>query len=651
MYCAVFFFGEGSFTILSSINSPKDLKQIPESQLPELSEEIRKKILAVVAKNGGHLASNLGVVELTIALHRVFSSPEDAIIFDVSHQCYAHKLLTGRYGQFDTLRKHGGISGFTRTQESEHDYFDNGHSSASVSQALGLLTAWNLQDKAGKVVAVIGDGALTGGMAFEALCHAGQLSKKLIVVLNDNQMSISPNNGSLSRYLSRLTMTRTYQTFRYRIDHLVDKLPNSERHLGKFIIRFKRALKGFLLSNNLFSDLGFEYVGPLDGHNIPELEQVFRRVRNLPKPVVVHVRTTKGKGYSPAENDPATFHGIGPFQISDGTFEKFDTLSFTESFSHALISLAEKNPHIAAITAAMAKGTGLDAFSRRFSERFFDVGIAEEHAVTFAGGLAAGGMVPVVAIYSTFIQRAVDQIIHDVALSSRGVVLCFDRAGVVPNDSETHQGLFDIALLRSVPNLTILAPASAKDLERCLAWAVELKKPVAIRYPKMSCPSETDAFASPVEIGRGLLVRAEDVVPTLAAEDVQKKVLFVTTGGFYTETVQAVRSLAMEEIYADIYSLRFIKPLDENYLVSLAEKYAAVVLAEDGVALGGVSEYIQNVLFSRGITNIAVKAFPDAFLSHGTRDEICSDAHMSPRDLAGAAKRLLQGVQDKNCLK
>ena len=588
------------------------------------------------------MASNLGVVELTVALHRVFSSPRDAIVFDVSHQSYAHKLLTGRYELFDTLRKHGGISGFTRTQESEHDFFDNGHSSASLSQALGLLVAWELQKRKGKVVAVIGDGALTGGMAFEALCHAGQLSKNLIVVLNDNQMSISPNNGSLSRYLSRLTMTRTYQSFRTRIDHLVDRIPNSERHLGKFISRVKRAFKGFLLSNNLFSDLGFEYVGPLDGHNIAEMEEVFKRVRNLSKPVVVHVRTIKGKGYSPAENDPATFHGIGPFQISDGTFEKFDTLSFTECFSRYLIRAAEKNPKIVAITAAMAKGTGLDAFSRRFPDRFFDVGIAEEHAVTFAGGLAAGGMLPVTAIYSTFMQRSVDQIIHDVALSSRPVLLCLDRAGVVPSDGETHQGLFDIALLRPVPGLTLLAPATARDLELCLDWALSAAKPVAIRYPKMSCPSENEAFSVPPEPGKGILVKVEELIPALASEGVEKKVLFVTTGGFYSESVQAVRALALEEIYADIYSLRFIKPLDEEGLIELAKKYRALVLVEDGVVTGGVAAYIQNLLLSHGIKHAGVKAFPDEFFAQGTRSEICEDALMSPRNLAEEAKRLLE---------
>ena len=593
-----------------------------------------------MAKNGGHLASNLGVVELTVALHRVFSSPDDAIIFDVSHQCYAHKMLTGRYAEFDSLRMHGGISGFSRTQESPHDFFDNGHSSTSISQGLGLLTAWNLQKKEGKVVVVIGDGALTGGMAFEALSHAGQLSKNLIVVLNDNQMSISPNTSSISRYLSRLTMSHTYQSFRYWVDGIVDKIPDSRRHVGKLIYRFKRAMKGLFLSTNLFSDLGFEYVGPLDGHDIAEMEKVFRRVRSLPKPVVVHVRTVKGKGYSPAENDPATFHGIGPFQISDGTFEKFDTLSFTESFSRALIPMAEQNPRIVAITAAMAKGTGLDAFSRRFPDRFFDVGIAEEHAVTFAGGLSAGGMIPVVAIYSTFIQRAVDQIIHDVALSNRAVVFCFDRAGIVPGDGETHQGLFDIALLRPVPNLTLLAPASAADLQKCLAWAVEQGTPVAIRYPKMSCPSEQNVFSEPLVVGRGVLVRTEDVAPALVAEGVRKSVLFVCTGGIGGEVVQAARSLAMEEIYADVYCLRFIKPVDEAYFAGIAGQYAAVVLVEDGVQQGGIGEYLQTVLFSRGITNVAVKAFPDVFLSHGTRSEIAEDAGMSPKDIADAARAL-----------
>ena len=363
-------------TILSNITSPEDIKKLNEKELYELASEIRKEIIEVVGHNGGHLASNLGIVELSIALHRVFQSPKDAIVFDVSHQCYTHKLLTGRYNQFDTLRKHGGLSGFTRTSESPHDYFDMGHSSTSISSALGLLTARSIQKQDGKVIAIIGDGAMTGGMAFEALSQAGQISKNLIVILNDNQMSISQNTGSFSKYLSRLTVTTHYQTFRNRIDHIIDKIPYLNKHLSKLIFRFKRGLKGLLLSNNLFIDLGFEYVGPLNGHNIKELEKVLRRVSQIPRPVVIHVVTKKGKGYSPAENDPVLFHGIGPFCISDGTVEKYDTKSFTEVFSETMLEIAKTNDKVVGITAAMAKGCGLAAFARHYPQRFFEIGRA-----------------------------------------------------------------------------------------------------------------------------------------------------------------------------------------------------------------------------------------------------------------------------------
>ena len=648
---AVFFFIFGGFfLLLSQINSPKDLKNIPKAKLPLLADEIRKKIIDVVGKNGGHLASNLGVVELTIALHRVFCSPEDAIIFDVSHQCYAHKMFTGRYKDFDSLRTYGGISGFTRRTESPHDYFDNGHSSTSISQGLGLLTAWEIQKKEGKVVAVIGDGALTGGLAIEGMNHAGQLAKNLIVVLNDNQMSISENTGSISTYLSRLTMSGFYQNIRHKIDRFVSKLPNSDRHLGKLIYRFKRALKGLLLSNNFFTDLGFEYVGPLDGHNIKEMESVFKQVKKLNRPVVVHIVTKKGKGYSPAENDPASFHGIGPFLISDGKVEKFDNLSFTESFSRAIVSLAEKNPKIAAITAAMAKGTGLDAFARKFPERFFDVGIAEEHAVSFAAGLSAGGLIPIVAIYSTFIQRSIDQIIHDIALPSFSCVFCLDRAGAVPNDGETHQGMFDICLLRPVPNLVVLSPATKLDLELCLNWAVLSSLPVVIRYPKTSCPSELEPFSHAVECGRGIFVSSSDFAPSLSVQFDenpaekklgQSKVLFVCTGGIFSEVVQAARSLLMEGVNADIYSLRFIKPFDEDYFYSFAKIYDSIVLVEDGVATGGVSEYIADFLHSKNIFNVCVKAFPQKFIAQGNRDQILQECGLSPRNIAEAALSLL----------
>ena len=631
--------------MLAEIHSPDDVKKLTNGQLTILADEIRKVIIDAVGKNGGHLASNLGAVELSVALHRSFSSPQDAIVWDVSHQCYAHKLLTGRYEQFSTLRQHGGLSGFTKKKESPHDFFDNGHSSTSISSALGLLTAWEYTGRTGKAVAVIGDGALTGGMALEALSHAGQLAKNLIVVLNDNQMSIGKNTGSLSRYLSRLTMTSSYQTFRHTVDHFVDKIPYFNKHLEKFIFRFKRGIKGLFLTNNLFVDLGFEYVGPLDGHDINELEKVFHHVKKLSRPVVVHVVTRKGKGFALAENDPAKFHGIGPFCVTDGTVEKADKVSFTQAFGSSLVRLAEKHKEIAAITAAMTSGTGLEPFSRKFPERFFDVGIAEQHAVTFGAGLAAGGMIPVVCIYSTFMQRAVDQIIHDVALQNLHVVLVFDRAGPVPQDGETHQGMFDIALMKTVPNLTILAPFSAKDLDHCLTWAIEeCRGPVVIRYPKGSCPSESIDFSVPVVSAKGVFIPCVEFAPSLApAENAvsEKKVLLACTGGFYAENITAARSLLLKGIEADIYVIRFVKPFDMQSFAELAGKYSAVLISEDGAENGGIGETIENALLLKGIKNVRLMAFPDRFIPQGSRSEICADCGLSTEDLVAEVLTLV----------
>ncbi len=638
--------------LLQNIHSPYDLKKIPEEKLPLLAEEMRNKIIEVVSKNGGHLASNLGVVELTIALHRVFNSPQDAIVWDVSHQSYPHKLLTGRYEQFSSLRTKDGLSGFTRISESPHDYFDAGHSSSSISSALGLLTAWNLEGRTDKVVAVIGDGALTGGMAYEALNHAGQLAKNLIVIVNDNQMSISQNTGAISRYLSRLTTTEAYQSFRYKVDKAIDYIPYINRHLGKFIYRFKRGLKGLLLTNNLFVDLGFEYVGPLNGHNIEQLERFFYRAKKIPRPVVIHVVTKKGKGYSPAENDPASFHGVGPFNISDGFVEKFDSLSFTEIFSRVMVSMGEKNPRLVAITAAMSKGTGLDAFARHYKDRFFDVGIAEEHAVTFAGGLASGGLVPVVAIYSTFMQRAIDQVIEDIALPCRHVVMVLDRAGAVPSDGETHQGIFDIVLLRSIPNLTMLTVCSAKDLEICLTWAVEKAKgPIVIRWPKMSCPSEIESFSSPIEEGRGLLIKAFEYAPAVSARfmDEQEKgdiketasILIVCTGSMYSEAITAARSLLLKDIQTDIYVLRFIKPFDNNYFVDIALSYTGVVFVEDGMKTGSFSLELQSLL-SKTKIKTSLLAFPDTFAKTGSRSQVLEEASLLHSYIEEAAISLLR---------
>ena len=629
--------------LLSKIHSPQNLKNLSQSEIIQLAQEIRKEIINVVGKNGGHLASNLGVVELTLALHRVFESPKDAIIWDVSHQCYTHKLLTDRYKDFQTLRQKDGISGFTNTQESVHDFFINGHSSTSISSALGLLTARELNNDSGKVIAVIGDGALTGGMAYEALSHAGQLCKNLIVVLNDNQMSIDHNTGAVSRYLSRLTMTGGYQTFRYKVDKLIDKIPYIGRPFEKFIFRFKRALKGLFLTNNLFVDLGFEYVGPLDGHNEALLEKVLKKVSHLHRPVVVHVITKKGRGYSPAENNPELFHGIGPFQISDGTVETFDTTSFTEAFSQIICQKAQENKDIVAITAAMAKGTGLTSFSIKYPERFFDVGIAEEHAVTFAGGLAKGGKIPVTCIYSTFMQRSVDQMIHDIALQKAHAVFMLDRAGAVPADGVTHQGIFDISLFRPIPDLEILSPVSQNDLKLCFDWAVDKGTCVVIRYPKLSCPTEFPQFSSPVELGRGIFMPCtEFVIENVTEKQLEahkNKILVVLTGGMYPEAQKAVRSVLLEDGYADMYILRFIKPFDESYFIELAKKYYGVVFVEDGVKIGGICEYLKSILAENGILNTKLLGFDDKFFSHGTRDEILEAAGLSVNHIKRAIKQ------------
>lgn len=617
-------------SILSGIRSPQDLRSLSNIELKNLSNELRKQIIEVVGTNGGHLSSNLGVVELTIALHRVFESPQDQFVWDVGHQCYTHKMLTGRFERFSTIRKKDGLSGFPKREESPHDSFDTGHSSTSISAAYGLLTAKKLRGEPGKVVAVIGDGALTGGMALEALSHAGQGQNDLVVILNDNKMSISPNTGALSEYLSRLTMGASYQRFRYRVDRVVRSIPLIGVFLAKIVHRMKRGLKGLVFKDNLFVDLGFEYVGPLNGHNIEELEKVLRDVRALKRPVVVHVLTRKGKGYSLAENDPSTFHGIGPFCISDGKVEKFDTTSFTEAFSRSLLEEASHDPLIVAITAAMAKGTGLAAFQHRYPDRFFDVGIAEQHAVTFAGGLAAGGMRPVVAIYSTFMQRAVDQLVHDAALQKLPVVFALDRSGAVPDDGETHQGLFDIALFRPVPGVSILAPASAREMSLMLSWALGRDEPVIIRYPKAACPTEQSAFDLPLETGKGVFTQRDGA-----------DILIACTGGIYAEVHEAANMLARSSLPVDTYNLRFIKPLDEDFLVSCASGYRAVLFVEDGSETGGIASDLASIVRERLPHVLAASmAFPDIFYPQGTRQEILSFAGLSAVHIYDEALKL-----------
>ena len=622
---------------LAEIKSPEDIKKLSQKEIYQLIKEIRTTIIETVGQNGGHLASNLGVVELTVALHRVFNSPKDAIIWDVSHQCYTHKLLTGRYSEFSTLRQNKGITGFTNTSESEHDFFISGHASTSISSALGLLTARRLQGKTGKVIAVIGDGALTGGMAFEALSHGGQLADNLIVILNDNQMSIDHNTGSISRYLSRLTMSKSYQSFRTNIGSLKKILPFKGRHVAKFIYRFKRSLKGLFFTNNLFTDLGFQYVGPLDGHNEVSLENVLKRVSHIRGPVVVHVVTKKGKGYKPAEENPGQFHGVGPFNKVCDTSEIKKSKTFTEVFSDLMIEYGERYPQLAGITAAMAQGTGLSEFSKKYPERFFDVGIAEEHAVTFAGGLAKGGMIPVTAIYSTFMQRSVDQLIHDISLQNVHGIFVLDRAGPVPGDGVTHQGIFDISLLRGIPDIKMLSPATEWDFHACFDFAVRSEKSVVIRYPKNACPEDRNEFKEKSQLGQGILIK------NLKGEKISEseKALIVCTGGMYSESLYAQKILEKENLISDIYSLRFIKPFDFEYFYNIAEKYKGIVFIEDGIITGSISCSIYEQLLINNYRNFKTGAFQEKYYPQGTRKEILQQAGIAPENIAAMVKEVL----------
>jgi 1-deoxy-D-xylulose-5-phosphate synthase len=622
--------------------------------LTRLAREIRERIIAVVSRNGGHLASNLGVVELTIALHRVFHSPEDRIVWDVGHQCYAHKLLTGRSGGFDGLRLRGGLAGFPKRGESSHDCFNTGHASTSISAALGLLAAAGLAGGTGRAAAVIGDGALTGGLAYEALSHAGQLGLPLVVILNDNKMSIGPNVGGLSKYLSRLSMKSRYQRFRGNFDALIKKIPLAGGPLFDVIVRLKRAVKAVFYTDNFFVDLGFEYVGPIGGHNILQLAEVIREAAELRKPVVVHVMTQKGKGYGFAEDDPGSYHGVSSFSADEGVAETAPPVvgsagsmavalaaepavsSFTQVFSAALVAAGRTDKRVAAVTAAMENGTGLLPFKRAFPERFFDVGIAEGHAVTFAAGMAAGGLRPVAAVYSTFMQRAVDGVIHDVCLQNLPVVFALDRAGFVSHDGETHQGLFDISLFRPAPNLTILAPAGREELALMLDWAVGRGGPVIIRYPKAVCPGGDPAFSLPLETGRGVWVRR-------AAGGGPSRVCIAFTGSLYSQALEAGAILA-GGIHADggmgvdLYNLRFLKPIDEAYLADVMSRYELVVFVEEGMKAGGFGEYAAELAARKGCScKTVVLGAGDGFEGLGRRDELLRDNGLDGAGIAAAA--------------
>jgi 1-deoxy-D-xylulose-5-phosphate synthase len=604
-----------------------------EQTLRGLAQEMRQLIMEVVSRNGGHLASNLGVVEIAIALHRVFRSPEDTIIWDVGHQCYAHKILTGRKDGFSTLRQRGGISGFPRRDESPHDAVQTGHASTSISYGLGLLTGRQMQSKPGRVIAVVGDGALTGGLAFEGLNSAGHAGRGLIIILNDNAMSIGRNVGAMSAYLGRLTTTRFYQLFRRRFDDTVRRVPLIGNELSGSVARLKKMVKALLFPETIFADLGFDYVGPIDGHDIRALTRIFRNLRNVEGPVVVHVTTRKGKGYPFAEDDPTRFHGITPFSLVDGKVEESLTLTYTEAFSRSVMEAAEADSRIVAITAAMTDGTGLRPMAAKLPGRVFDVGIAEGHAVTYAAGLALAGMRPVVAAYSTFMQRAVDQVVHDVAFPRLPVVFAVDRAGFVSGDGETHQGLWDISLFGSVPGLAIFAPASKGEMRLGLRWALAQERPVMLRYTKAACGPEPEELAAPLEEGRGVFVRF-----------FQSEVLLLSVGALLSEVLAASHLLNLAGISVDIYNLRFVKPIDEDYLASVLHLYRYAVMVEEGAARGGVGEHISRLLCNREERAVTFHplAAADEFPAQGTREQMLASAGLDGPGIASFVRRLCE---------
>ncbi len=619
--------------LLENIQSPQDLKKLELAQLEELAQEIRQFLIATVAQTGGHLAPNLGVVELTLALHRVYNTPEDKIIWDVGHQCYVHKLLTGRYQRFSTLRQYQGITGFPNPQESEHDAFIAGHSSTSLALAAGMAAARDLAGGKNAVIAVIGDGAMTGGMAFEALNYIGQTKRKLTIILNDNEMSISHNVGSLANYLSHVRLGSKYNRSKKELESLLDKMPNIGKTMQKVAYRVKGSLKHLFLPGMLFEDLGYIYVGPVDGHNLSELLEVLGLVNFARQPVLVHVLTQKGKGFEPAENNPGKFHGIGPFDVITGQTVPSSVPTYTQIFSQTLVKLAAKDEKIVALTAAMPSGTGLGSFAQAFPQRFFDVGIAEQQGVTMAAAMADQGLKPVVAIYSTFLQRAYDQLLHDVCLTSKPVIFAIDRAGLVGDDGPTHHGVFDLSYLRPMPNMVILAPRNENMLQKMLAAALQHReKPVAIRYPRgqaTGCKLENPVPA--LAWGKGEILRSGD------------DVLLLPVGVMCQRAEQAAELLAAEGIEAEIIDPCFIKPLDEELILNSVQKCSAVVTIEENVLAGGFGSAILELLQQRQLNCRLVRlGFADQFIEQGKRDLLLDKYGLSLNDIVKAVKNILE---------
>ena len=611
--------------MLEKIQKPNDIKKIPADQLPALAEEIRKFIIESLSKTGGHLASNLGVVELTIAMHRVFDLPKDKLIWDVGHQSYTHKILTGRKDGFETLRREGGISGFPKRSESDCDVFDTGHSSTSISAGVGYVRARELKKENYFVVSIIGDGALTGGMAYEALNNAASLKSNFIIVLNDNEMSITENVGGMSSYLSGLRTASAYTDFKMDVTKALNRIPGIGPGMVDAMRKTKSSIKQIIIPGMLFEDMGLTYLGPVDGHNIPQLIKTFQEAKRFEGPILVHVLTQKGRGYEPAMRHPARFHGAGPFDVKTGLPVGKSNPTYTDVFSTVMRKMGDRRKDVAAVTAAMMTGVGLKRFSNMFPDRCFDVGIAEEHAVTFAAALSLGGITPVVAIYSSFLQRAYDQIMHDVCMQNLHVVFAIDRAGLVGYDGETHHGIFDLSYLGSMPNMTILAPKNLWELSDMIKFAVDYDGPIAVRYPRGEAYTGLKEFRAPICLGKSEVIHEGSRVALLAVGSMVKM----------AEEVQKQLKERMD-MDAALVNARFVKPIDEELLRSFADTYELVVTLEENVKDGGFGERVLAFAEEEDLPfGVEIIALPDRFIPHGSVSYQMKQVGFTPEDICG----------------
>jgi 1-deoxy-D-xylulose-5-phosphate synthase len=617
-------------SILANVNVPQDIRDMDILSLNRLATEIREMIIETVSRSGGHLASSLGAVELTLAIHKVFQTPRDKLVWDVGHQAYAHKIITGRKDRFHTLRQKGGISGFPKRAESPYDCFDVGHSSTSISAATGMAEARCLKGEDFKIVVVIGDGSMTAGMAYEGLNWAGGRNKDLIIILNDNEMSISANVGAMSSYLNRVMTGQTVTRLKTEIKHFLNTIPSIGGQMVRFTQQVEEALKSLIVPGALFEELGFTYVGPLEGHRLDHLIKNLENVRTMKGPVLVHVLTKKGKGYPFAENDPSRFHGIAPFCVETGSAVAADqkNLTYTQVFGRTMVRLARENPKIVAVTAAMCDGTGLGQFAREFPERFYDVGIAEQHGVTFAAGLALEGLIPVVAIYSTFMQRAYDQVLHDVCMQNLPVVLALDRGGFAGDDGPTHHGLFDYSYLRAIPNMIVMAPKDENELQHMLATAVACGRPVSVRYPR----------------GAGVDVTMDDALSEAEVVCEGSDLAIWAIGSTVYPALNATDRLRQEGIHVRVVNARFVKPLDQALLTETARSLKKIITVEENVLMGGFGSAVLELLEQNGIHDVQVKrlGIDDEFVAHATQAELRSLCGIDEAGIIRAVRGILE---------